>query len=208
MTPPAPRLTGLTLADPPSLWTELGFELDGDTCVVGGVSFRLTGTGEGIVGWSFDRPVALPGAPATVAAAPGDGGPHPNGIVAVDHVVLAVDDLDAVREALTVAGIAVRREWQRRLGEREVAYLFAVVGPTVLECVGGTGAPAGPWGLTLVADDLEHAAARLGAPPGAIRDAVQPGRRILSLDTRARGGSVRLAVMDPRRRTDRGSTPP
>ena len=39
---------------------------------------------------------------------------------------------------------------------------------------------------------------RLGADPGLVRDAVQPGRRILTLDTRARGGSVRLAVMSPR----------
>ncbi len=53
------------------------------------------------------------------------------------------------------------------------------------------------WGLTLVVSDLDAAAARLGSRLGAVKDAVQPGRRIATVRREA-GLSVPLALMTPR----------
>jgi hypothetical protein len=54
------------------------------------------------------------------------------------------------------------------------------------------------WGLTLVVDDLDAAAARLGDRVGPVKDAVQKGRRIATLRREA-GLGVPVALMSPRR---------
>ena len=48
-------LDELTVADAPASWAAVGFELDGDTCVVGDVRIRLAGpdAGRGLIGWSL-----------------------------------------------------------------------------------------------------------------------------------------------------------
>jgi hypothetical protein len=57
--------------------------------------------------------------------------------------------------------------------------------------------PAGParfWGLTFVASDLDGLADRLGALLRPIKDAIQPGRRIATLD-RSAGLRTHVAFM-------------
>jgi hypothetical protein len=127
--------------------------------------------------------------------------PHPNGISAIDHVVLATPDTARTFAALEAAGFALRRV--RDAGaHRQGFFLFAdalleVVGPPEPAPAPAAG-PAALWGVTFVCDDLDAAArhfgtGRLGAP----RDAVQPGRRIAIAD-RAAGLGVRVALMSPR----------
>lgn len=90
-----PTIAELAVADEPATWAELGFSVEDDVCVVGGVRIRLAGreAGRGLVRWSL-RGVAseeLDGLP-TVRAADGDAPPgeapsHPNGVTTLDHVV-------------------------------------------------------------------------------------------------------------------------
>ena len=135
-----------------------------------------------------------PGPDATAAA------PHPNGVSAIDHVVLATPDTTRTFEALEAAGFALRRV--RDAGpHRQGFFLFAdalleVVGPPE-PAPGTAGDPASLWGVTFVCDDLAAAAARFGAHLSAPRDAVQPGRQIAVAD-RAAGLGVRVALMSPR----------
>lgn len=131
------------------------------------------------------RPDGAAGAPA-----------HPNGAVAVDHVVVATPDLDRTLGALAGAGLELRRV--REVGPARQAFyrvgeaLLEVVGPAVPD---GDG-PAAFWGLTVTVSDLAAAAARLGPLLGAPRDAVQPGRRIATV-RRAAGLGTALALMTP-----------
>jgi hypothetical protein len=76
---------------------------------------------------------------------------------------------------------------------------FRRLGPAILELVETVDAPAGParfWGLTLIASDLDALAERLGDRLRPIKDAVQPGRRIATLD-RSAGLRTNVAFMTP-----------
>ena len=125
---------------------------------------------------------------------------HPNGAVAVDHVVAATPDVGRTLRALAAAGLEPRRV--REAGETRQA--FFVLSTALLEVAGPATAaqddPDGParlWGLVVVVEDLDALAARLGDELGTIRDAVQPGRRIATLRPQA-GVSTALAFLTPR----------
>jgi hypothetical protein len=192
-------LTGLVIADAPATWADLGFAVHDDTLRVGGVAIRLAGrgAGEGILGWSVDGlnsdvlPVAAPAPPAAPARA------HPNGVVAVDHVVASTPDLEATMEALAADGLRPRRIRDVEGGDLRQA--FYVLETALLELAGPVAELAAPrfWGVTLVAHDLDALADRLGDRLGEPRAAVQPGRRIATL-RRAAGSSVPVAFMTPR----------
>ena len=53
--PVAPTIDELAVADAPDSWRALGFEIDGEICVVGDVRIRLldADAGEGLTGWSL-----------------------------------------------------------------------------------------------------------------------------------------------------------
>lgn len=182
------RLEGLVIADEPATWADLGFALEGDTVHLGGVAIRLAGTaaGSGIVGWRVSRGDA----PAARQAE------HPNGALAVDHVVAFTGDLDRSLAALAELGEEPRRIRDAGGGLRQA---FFVCETALLELAGPV---AGEdrmrlWGLTLVAADLDALAARLGDKLGEVRDAVQPGRRIATVREEANVGTA-LAFMTPR----------
>lgn len=179
------RLTGLRVADDPATWEALGFAVVDDAVTVGGVRIELAGSeaGEGILGWTLD-------------GAETDGPGHPNGVVAVDHVVAFTNDLDAAMERLAADGLQVRRVREAGEGRQQAFY---VLGTALLELVGpveGEGEWRF-WGLTLVASDLDALAGRLGPLLGEPRDAVQAGRRIATL-RRDAGSSVAIAFMTAR----------
>jgi hypothetical protein len=81
---------------------------------------------------------------------------------------------------------------------------FFRFGPTIVEVVSGdtgTGlpaadAPASWFGLAVDVDDLDETAAVLGDGLGAIKPAVQDGRRIATLRHRSFDVSVAIAAMD------------
>jgi hypothetical protein len=191
----------LFVADPPEAWQALGFTVADGVVQLGGVRIRLGEPGRGIVGWSLrgvareadldGLPTRAPTEPRRPAAA---FAAHPLGAVAVDHLVALTPDLDGTVAKLRSAGLDHRRT--REAGEG-FSQAFFVVGPCLLELGGPADGDVRFWGLTLVVDDLEAAADRLGDRLGRVKDAVQPGRRIATVSREA-GLSAPLALMTPR----------
>lgn len=201
-----PRLVGLTIGDDPAAWSALGFTVEGDRFTVGGVTIHLVGPGadRGILAWSLQPPVADAdglahrAAPAAVAATP-----HDNGVARVDHVVAATPHVDRTTDALAACGIALRRSVDG-LRDGESTYRFFVLDTCVLELIGPTQhdpsrtpRPAAFAGLAFVAPDLDPVTALPGVA-GTPRDAIQPGRRIVTLRSAEHDVSVPLAVLTPR----------
>jgi catechol 2,3-dioxygenase-like lactoylglutathione lyase family enzyme len=211
----------LTVADPPGAWSALGFEVDGDTCVVGGVRIRLAGpdAGRGLTGWSLrEVDVAeLDGLPTTRSnrPPPDEQPPHPNGVSGLDHVVAISSDLDRTVAALRDAGLDLRRVREEPTPAGAPRQAFFRLGGVILEVIQapqeavertGGDRPAFFWGLAFVAPDLDATVASLGDRVSEIRDAIQPGRRIATL-RRSAGLAVPVALITPgtRRSPDAGS---
>lgn len=217
----------LVLADEPRRWAGLGFAVEDDAVQLGSVRLRLAGesAGRGILGWSL-RGIAsteLDGMPTTraAAAADADRGPaeasapvgaparaateHPNGIVAIDHVVAMTPALERSVRALSDAGLDLRRIREQPTPAGAPRQAFFRLGAEILEVVqepehvlaareGGTERPARLWGLAFVAPDLDRTVAALGEHAGEAREAVQPGRRIATV-RRSAGLAVPVALM-------------
>jgi len=208
----AAALDELTVADPPGAWAALGFAVEGDVCVLGAVRVRLAGAeaGRGLTGWSLREleETELDGLPTARSdrEAPTSAPAHPNGITAVDHVVAITPALERTVAALQAAGLDLRRIREEPTPAGAPRQAFFRLGPTILEVVqeppeaiergGGADRSAFFWGLALVAPDLEATVAGLGEHVSAVRDAVQPGRRIATL-RRSAGLSLPLALITP-----------
>jgi hypothetical protein len=207
-----PTLDALTVADAPAAWLALGFAVDGDTCVIGGVRIRLAGpdAGRGITGWSLRdlESTELDGLPtARSERPPPDERPaHPNGVATLDHVVAITPELDRTVATLEGACLDLRRIREEPTPAGAPRQAFFRLGATILEVVqepaeataraGGGDRPAFFWGLAFVAPDLDTTVAGLGDRVSEIRAAVQPGRRIATL-RRAAGLSVPVALITP-----------
>jgi len=193
-------LTALRLADPPELWTELGFSVGDSEIALGGVRVQLGASGSGMVGWTLtgidpiadvdglSTEVAPPDPPAHVT--------HDNGAVGIDHVVVTTTSFDRTAAALERCGMPLTRTVTGPKGNRMG---FRRLGSTILELVAVPGADSGParfWGLVVVVDDLDALAVLLGDRLGTIRDALQPGRGIATLRDAAGLGQA-VAFMSP-----------
>jgi hypothetical protein len=220
------------VADPADAWTRAGFGVDSDevsesVCRVGGVGIRLVGSdrgaapaatsdhGIGIVGWSLG---GLPsdgsihdvdGVPtASSRKAPAAPGTHPNGVIAIDHVVLLSPDLPRTVAALAAVGATPRRERDGELGGRPIRQIFFRFGEVIVEVVGSpetaNEGPSTLWGLTYVVADIDATARRFGDRTTPIKDAVQPGRRITTVRHQEFGMSVRSAFISAPVRNGRG----
>jgi hypothetical protein len=202
-----PELVALEIADPPERWQALGFSVSPDLVIeLGGVSLRLGADGEGIVAWTLrgiaptssidglatrviDESVGREGS-ETLAAV---GQTHANGAIAVDHVVILTSDFDGTADAVAAAGMPLRREAERN-GARQG---FRRLGPAIMEIVQATEVSRTQfWGVVVIVSDLDALAQRLGDLLREIRPAVQAGRRIAPLRSKAGLGPA-VAFMDP-----------
>lgn len=187
----------LVIGDEPAAWRALGFAVGDDGAfVVGRLRVRLAGGGGGLIelrveGLVGERPDRLPIVAAAAARSDPAPASHPNGAAAVDHVVVFTDDRDRTTAALEAAGGDVRR----RGGPPELPAPMAFVrlGELVVE-VAEAGGPVRFWGVTIVVPDLDALA---GPLLGAARPAVQPGRRIATVEPAA-GLSLAVALITPR----------
>jgi hypothetical protein len=202
----------ITVADPPEAWAAAGFTVDDDgVCRIGSVRVRLVGRDHGkrIIGWSL-RDVAdgalvdgsLDGIPTAASSAPADPpATHEIGATYIDHVVLLTPDLGRTTAALEKAGIEVRGERDTDTYGAPMRQVFFRLGEVILELIGSPESPGegdpGFFGLAHTVRDLDGLAARLGDRLGAVKDAVQDGRRIATLRHRAFGMSVATALMSP-----------
>jgi len=198
------------VADPADAWTRAGFDVDSDAvCRIGGVGVRLVGRdhGVGIIGWSLRGlpsdgsihdldgvPTTQPGGPITAAPAA-----HPNGVIAIDHVVLLSPDLGRTVESLAAVGVDPRRERDGELGGRPIRQIFFRFGKVIVEVVGSpetaSEGPSTLWGMTYVVGDIDATASFFGDRTEPVKDAVQPGRRITTLRHNQFGMSVRTAMI-------------
>jgi hypothetical protein len=194
-----PRIDELDVADAADAWSGAGFRVEDGVCTISRVRVRLVGKGprRGIVGWALDSP-DVPAAPAA---------PHPNGAVAVDHVVMLSPDFDTTVEELESQGFELRRMREGATPGGSTRQAFFRAGEPILEVVQAPegssvardrGGPARLWGLACVVEDMEATAAALGDLLGSPREAVQPGRRIATLRSEAGLGPA-LAFMTPGR---------
>jgi hypothetical protein len=203
----------LLLADQPERWAELGFAVVDACCQLGAVRVRLAGrgAGRGIVGWSL-RGIAseqLDGLPTTRSSSPlpSPAPEHPNGVLAIDHIVVMSPALDRSVLALQAAGLDLRRIREQPTPAGAPRQAFFRLGSEILEVVqqpegaieegGGDDRPAHLWGLALLVSDLDRAVADLAPHVGSPRDAVQPGRRIATF-RRSAGLATPIALMTHR----------
>jgi len=205
-----PTLDELTVADTPDAWQACGFQVEGDTCVGGGMRIRLApgDSGKGLIGWSLRGVVKtadLDGLPTTRSdrPPPSEQVVHPNGVTALDHVVAITPALDRTVAALQDAGLELRRIREEPTPAGAPRQAFFRLGAVILEVVqepeeaierAGGDHPAFFWGLAFVAPDIETTVASLGERIGEIRPAVQPRRRIATL-RRSAGLSVPIALI-------------
>jgi hypothetical protein len=195
-------LVELSVADPVARWEALGFTVgDGARVELGGVTVRLGFAGRGIIGWSIAGAAAgadIDGLATANAAAPREPTAvvHPNGAVAIDHVVVVTPDFDRTARELEAAGMRLKRV--RDAGGFRQG--FRRLGPAILELVEAPGqdadGPARFWGLVVIVEDLDALGRRLGDLLGDATAAVQPGRRIATLRKEA-GLSPHVAFMTP-----------
>ena len=200
-----PALVALTTSGGLDGWAAAGFTLTGEAVLIGSVAVRSAGApateAAGVLAWAVTGVAegSIDGLPTVGAEAPDPGPrpPHPNRVVAVDHLVVASPDLDRTTEALAAVGVDLRRT--RDVGRMEQR--FFRLGEVVLELVGRPGeqgpGPATFWGLALTVDDLDATADLLGDGLGPISEAVQPGRRIATLRHEAVGLPVPIAFLTP-----------
>ena len=205
-----PTLDELFIAGSPEPWAAAGFTVSADTCEVGSVRLRFGGEGRGILAWSV-RDVnghGLDGLDTRASVEPpAAAGPHPNGTLSIDHLVVISPDLDRTAGVLREAGFDFRRlrEGDTPGGSRRQAFfrmgevlLEVVEAPPDTKIAADPSGPARLWGISFLVDELETPAAALGDALGQPRDAVQPGRRIATVATAAGLGPA-VAFMTPGR---------
>src|SRR5271166_1813245 len=168
---PTPTISELTLADDPAHWEALGFALDGDAAQIGAVRVRFAGSqpGRGVLGWSL-REIAsteLDGLPTSRSEqAHAERAPaHPNGVIAIDHLVAVSPDLERSVSALRAAGLDLRRVREEPTPAGAPRQAFFRLGEEILEVVqepehvvregGGRERPARLWGIALTSADLQ-----------------------------------------------------
>jgi hypothetical protein len=201
---PVPELVALDVAADPDAWRALGFTVDEDgVCAVDGVAIRLGCEGRRISGWAVagvPGDVEVDGLPTVPAPPPAVPASHPNGTVALDHLVVMSPDPDRTIEALGVHGIEPRRQRHTDQYGPPFTQTFFRLGRPILELIGPE-SPAGPeparfYGVAFTVEDLDATSALLGDRLGRVKDAVQPGRRIATLRREASAG-IPLAFMSP-----------
>ena len=202
----------LAVADRPERWTAASFAVHDSCCQLGSVRLRFAGprqeAGAGILGWSLRgiASVELDGLPTTRSQSPPPPPPpaHPNGAVAIDHVVVISPALDRTVAALRAGGLVLRRVREQPTPAGAPRQAFFRLGEEILEVVqepdavlerdGGPDRPARLWGLALRVQDLDRTLAALAPNVSPARPAVQPGRRIATV-RRSAGLAVPVALM-------------
>ncbi len=207
---PVPTIDELLLADDGAAWAALGFAVSDGCCQLGRVRLRFLADASvrGIVGWSLRdlAGVELDGLATTVSRRPPpDAAPaHPNGVVAIDHVVAMSPVLDRSVGLLRDAGLDLRRIREQPTPAGAPRQAFFRLGAEILELIqvpeeaiersGGRDGSARFWGLAVLVEDLDRTVQMFGPHAGTARAAVQPGRRIATV-RRSAGLTFPLALM-------------
>jgi hypothetical protein len=191
-------LARVSVGGDPAPWSGLGFEVVDGRFRVGTVEIVVGDVESGTLAFrSDDGPapaVELDGIRCDLEGPdPPEGEAlHDNGVTSLDHLVIAAPSLDRLTAGLRTVGLEVKRE--REAGD--IRQRFLRLGEVVLELVGPAAEPsptpdvgeqpARLWGLAFTAPDLERVVREASIPMGEVHEAVQPGRRIVSVRREAR----------------------
>lgn len=198
-------LDALIVGDSAAAWAAAGFIPTDDEIIVGSIAVRCADDGGGADRWAIAGdhvPDDIDGIATTAVGERTRAMPaHPNGVVALDHVVVASPDLDRTTEAFEALGIECRRIRDASRGATAMQQRFFRLGDAIIELVGpptpsGDG-PATIWGHAFTTADLDGAKATLGDRLSDPKDAVQTGRRIATVRTRDLGITVPIVLMTP-----------
>ena len=200
-----PELVQMTAGDSADVWRDLGFAVEAHRCRVGSVDILFDPSiGKGIRRWGLaggrDAPPLVEGLPTEWLDGPGEATllPHPNGVTQIDHLVVLSPDVDRTIATLGALGFEVRRERLTDTYGTPMRQVFFRMGEVILELIGGQGATGEGgvrvFGIAFTTDDLDKTAAYLGDRLHPAKPAVQPGRRIATLDKGA-GSTVAIAIM-------------
>ena len=207
-----PTIDEVVVADEPGSWERAGFSVDDDgSCRVGSVRIRLVGRerGKRILDWSLrdaDRAGILDdgidGLATRVSLEPPCApAAHPNGVYALDHIVLITPNQQRTVAALEGAGMVARRTRETDTYGAPFLQTFFRAAEVIVELIGpeepSDDGPARFFGLAYSVDDLDAAKASLGDGLGEPKAAVQPGRRIATLRHKTFDISVATAFMTP-----------
>jgi hypothetical protein len=184
-------------------WVRLGLTVVDGAVPLFGTGIRFDESVEpGIASWALsglaDMITEIDGLPTQlVSPAPPVLVDHPSRAIGLDHVVVTTNALERTCSAIEAAtGAPLRRV--REMGE--IRQGFHRLGGLIVEVVERAGLPEGPaafWGLVINVEDLDAAAARIGADGiGEVIAAVQPGRRIATVRQEF-GLGVPVALMTP-----------
>lgn len=197
-------LKELVVGDEPAVWESLGFSVDGGRCRVGHVDVVFDpSVGKGIRKWTLvgEGPDSIDGIPTAWSPSGVEAsGAHPNGIFEIDHVVLTSPDHQRTIDVLEALGIPARRQRETGTYGSPMLQTFFRLGQPILELIGPK-EPMGDtaarfFGLAFTSQDMELTAKAMGDALHPSKDAVQPGRRIATLD-KAAGSTIGIAVMSP-----------
>ncbi len=206
-----PTIDEIVVGDEPERWRDAGFTVDDDgVCRIGHVRIALVGRAgaKRIRDWSLrdltvDGSLAdLDGLPTRVSLAPVDApAAHANGVVLIDHIVLATPDPERTTRAFEAVGLRALRTRPTDTYGAPLLQTFFRTGEVIVELIGpqepGGDGPTTFFGLAYTVADLDDTTAMLGAAIGAAKDAVQPGRRIATLRHRELDISVPTAFLSP-----------
>ncbi len=207
----AHALQRLVVGDDPNAWRAAGFTVHGNELRFGKVTIELAGASgkRGALGWRLDAVTSDIESIPTVAErtnpgpalAPATATEHVNSVFAIDHVVVETGDVVRTVAAFAQVGMVERRtgQIQTPIGERRQSFLWA--GRVIIEVVGpiepDQTAPMGIWGLALVTSNLETTTHVLAENLTEPRDAVQPGRKIATVNTKALDISIPMVILSP-----------
>lgn len=197
-------LKELVVGDESGVWKEVGFVVEGDRCRVGAVDIVFEpSVGKGIRKWTLvgEGPDEIDGVPTTWSTSGNEAtGAHPNGVFEIDHVVLTSPDVHRTVRAFEGLGIAAKRERETGTYGSPMLQVFFRLGQPILELIGPKeqmgDKPARFFGLAFTSEDLDLTSKVIGDALHPSKDAVQPGRRIATLDKSA-GSTIGIAVMSP-----------
>jgi len=190
------QLNALIVDDPIEAWNAAGFTGDdvvqiGSTTIVTTAASEKQGQGhrKGIVGASIEGIGELDGLSLgewRPSHAPQAGPEHPNGVVAIDHVVVMSPDCDRTTASFEDHGLEARRVRKIELPDGDRRQTFFWMGDVICELVGpdqadGSERSAQWWGLALTVRDLDITASLLGDLVTPVKPAVQPGRQVCTL---------------------------
>jgi hypothetical protein len=201
-----PTIDRLIVGDEPEAWAAAGFSIDDDgICRIGTVRIELAGraAGKGMRRWSLrdtDPLDEVDGIPtATSSEPPAVGAKHPNGTLRIDHLVLASGNGERTADAITAAtGLEVLRVRESGSYGAPMVQRFFRLGEVLLELISPAEAMDGPtrfFGIAVDVEDIDGLQAYYGDHLGAVKDAVQEGRRIATLRHKDLDLSVAVAFM-------------